>query len=366
MTRMIQNPAEPALIPLDEANGAGEKHSSLFGGAAEEALLPSSPAVLRRTRGGSSLVGLQQWFTPEPAARLVAEVFGPVEGVLDPTAGSGALLRAFDERARYGIEIDRDHIPKGASKGVAPGRGSFAEAITDELAAGERFSEGSEEPPELFSGVHYRAAHGDAQRVVPMLRAAGLRWPAVAANPPFGLNWRDAAHAGEANGNPKAKINSTVLAFLWALDLLAPFGQGAIILGRDRLAREILSRPEAAGIYAVADVEGELFDGVGLPCSIAFFVRRRTAPVVIRSASPPPARIYLDWPTSSAPRGATPRTGSPSSATSAARAKPLIRSPRPSPTWPERPPAGPPPARANVPAGAGDSTQPGRERRSGR
>ncbi|MDN5697809.1 MAG: SNF2-related protein, partial [Rubrobacter sp.] len=66
---------------------------------------------------------------------------------------------------------------------------------------------------------------------------------------------------------------STALAYLWALDLLEPYGQGAMICGRDRLAREVLNRPEAEGIYAVVDVEGPLFEDVELPTSIAFFVQ---------------------------------------------------------------------------------------------
>ena len=104
-----------------------------------------------------------------------------------------------------------------------------------------------------------------------MLRAAGVRFPAVVLNPPFGLGWRDALHARTGSGNSK-EINSTVLAYLWALDLLKESGQGAMICGTTRLATHILSRPEARGVYAVVDVQGPLFDGVDLPTSIAFFV----------------------------------------------------------------------------------------------
>ena len=239
--------AEPAA-PSAPARPA-EKHGSLFGGALSDEVLNSSRSVLKRHRGGGSTVGLQQWFTPEPAARLVADVVGPVDAVLDPTAGAGNLLEHFDERARYGIEIDRDHVAAATEKAASRG-----------AEARERAEEGAGEAP----GVRYRAAWGDVQRIVPMLRAAGLRWPALVANPPFGEDWRDAAR-------PKTK-NSTILAYLWALDLLAPCGQGAILLGTERLAREIMPLPEAAGIYAVVDVIGALFDGVALPCSIAFFV----------------------------------------------------------------------------------------------
>lgn len=235
-----RTPAEP--------DRPAEKHGSLFGGALTDEVLDSSRSVLKKHRGGGSTVGLQQWFTPEPAARLIADVVGRVDAVLDPTAGAGSLLAPFDVAARYGIEIDGDHVAA-----------AMASAASDEP--------GTTEGPEAGTGdarVHYRAAWGDVQRIVPMLRAAGLRWPAIAANPPFGEDWRDAAR-------PKAK-NSTVLAYLWALDLLTPYGQGAIVLGTQRLACELMPMPEAKGIYAVVDVEGALFDGVALPCSIAFFV----------------------------------------------------------------------------------------------
>ncbi|MGB3635661.1 MAG: helicase-related protein, partial [Rubrobacteraceae bacterium] len=152
--------------------------------------------------------------------------------VLDPTAGSGSLLAPFTPTARFGVEIDVDH-------------------------AG-----GSE-----LAGTEYEAVAGDAQDVVPMLRAAGLTWPAVVLNPPFGLPWRDAAHS-------EKEISSTTLSLLWGLDLISLFGQGALVCGTERLAREVLGHPDSRAIYAVADVEGPLFDGVSLPVSIAFFLSR--------------------------------------------------------------------------------------------
>ena len=240
-----RTPAEP--------DRPAEKHGSLFGGALTDEVLDSSRSVLNKHRGGGSTVGLQQWFTPPPAARLIADVVGRVDAVLDPTAGAGSLLAPFDVAARYGIEIDGDHV-RAATPSAPAGADPDAEAAT---AARE------EGAADAFV-VRYRAAWGDVQRIVPMLRAAGLRWPAVVANPPFGEYWRDAARTKTRN--------STVLAYHWALDLLAPYGQGAIVLGTKRLALELLPLPEASGIYAVVDVIGPLFDGVSLPCSIAFFV----------------------------------------------------------------------------------------------
>ncbi len=232
--------AAPEHIEQDATSNAtnAQKRGNLHGGALTEEALDSSRKVLSSHRGNTNvLVGLQQYFTPPEAAELIAAVFGggagfaTPEAVLDPTAGSGSLLAPFSPERRYGIEIDADFT-------------------------------GSDD---------YHAITGDAQKVVPMMRAAGLRFPAIALNPPFGLSWRDPAHAPK--GNPKGEIGSTRLAYLWALDLVTPYGQGAMVCGTDRLAREVLSTEQGRGIYAVVDVEGPLFDGVDLATSIAFFVR---------------------------------------------------------------------------------------------
>lgn len=245
---MTQTTPEPHLSPTSPS-GSQEKHGSLFGGALTEEAIDSSRRVLSHARGNkNAIVGLQQWFSPPEAAELIKGVFtdrfGSPSAVLDPTAGADALLAPYDPDKRFGIEIDADHVPaQGADD---PDRGG------------------------PLSGVFYRGIRGDAQKVVPMLRAAGVRFPAVVLNPPFGLGWRDAVHA---KGNAEKEINSTALAYLWALDLLRQFGQGAIICGTDRLSTEILSRPEGRGVYAAVDIKGPLFDGVALPTSIAFFVR---------------------------------------------------------------------------------------------
>ena len=217
----IEDPEAPGLSP--------EKHGSLIGGAMSEEVFVSSRKVLSRHRGAGAFTGLQQWFTPPEGAQLISAVFGGPEAVLDPTAGAGSLLAPYPEERRFGIEIDGDHAQN------AP----------------------------------YTAVHGNAQSVVPMLRAAGVRFAAVAANPPFGLAWRDPVHG--TKGRPNKEINSTLLAYLWSLDLLSVHGQGALICGTTRLRKEILTSPEGAGIYAVVDVQGPLFDGVDLPTSIAFF-----------------------------------------------------------------------------------------------
>ena len=229
MTEQLET--TPATIEDPHAAGLSpEKHGSLLGGAMTEEVLASSRKVLSRHRGSGAFTGLQQWFTPPQGAQLISSVFGGPDSVLDPTAGAGSLLAPYPEARRFGIEIDGDHAKD------AP----------------------------------YTAVHGDAQSVVPMLRAAGVRFAAVAANPPFGLAWHDPIHASK--GSPNREINSTLLTYLWSLDLLSVHGQGALICGTDRLRKEILSRPEGAGVYAIVDIQGEFFDGVSLPVSIAFFV----------------------------------------------------------------------------------------------
>ena len=234
----IEDPQAPGLSP--------EKHGSLFGGAMTEEVLASSRKVLSRHWGSGAFTGLQQWFTPPRGGQLISSVFGGPDSVLDPTAGAGSLLAPYPEARRFGIEIDGDHAKD------AP----------------------------------YNAVHGDAQSVVPMLRAAGVRFAAVAANPPFGLAWRDPIHASK--GSPNKEINSTLLTYLWSLDLLSVHGQGALICGTDRLRKEILSRPEGAGVYAIVDIQGEFFDGVSLPVSIAFFVHPKN-----RAANRPANRPAL-------------------------------------------------------------------------
>lgn len=245
-----------------ESSKDPQKNGNLSGGTLTDEVLDSSRKVLSRNRGGNSLVGTQQFFTPLPAAQLIHDVFGRPTAVLDPTAGSGALLALFPPAARFGIEIDRDHTrPRMDATG------------------------GKSAP--------YNAITADVQAVVPMLRAAGITFPALAVNPPFGLTWRDPIYA-------KGEMNSTTLAFLWSLDLLNRYGQGAMICGRDRLRKEVLTREEAKGIYAIVDVDGPLFDGVALPTSIAFFVRpeNRANPANIRTLStysvpalPPPVEL---------------------------------------------------------------------------
>jgi len=84
-------PASKAFSPA-----AGEKRGSLTGAALTDEVFDSSPTLLRAARGGESVTGLQQYFTPPEAAELIAAVNGRSASTLDLTAGDGALLAARD------------------------------------------------------------------------------------------------------------------------------------------------------------------------------------------------------------------------------------------------------------------------------
>lgn len=202
----------------------GGKGGKLSGGALTDEALDSSRSVLGTTHFGQTR-GLQQFYTPPEAAQFIKQALDPLGRlpVLDPTAGNGALLAPWPSDQRFGVEIDGDQVKVG----------------------------------------DFHAITGDVQRVFPMLRKLGVQFPQIVANPPFGLNWTDGA------GRPE---NSTVAVWRMSLALLAPEGVGAFISGRDRFRREVLSREDAAGVFATVDCE-DLFDDTALPCVIAFFVR---------------------------------------------------------------------------------------------
>lgn len=207
--------------------GASEKRSGLHGGALTDEALASSDAVLQTSGYRGPHKGLQQFFSPPEAATLAATVMGGQSAnapyVLDPTAGSGALIAGWPRERRFGIEIDADHVEAGP----------------------------------------YRAIHGDLQRLYPLLRLAGVRFPALVCNPPFGLTWKD-----PRTGRP---TNSTGLCLRFALGLLDEHGQGLLIAGRDRYHREIASLPGAQGVWCTIDCD-DLFDRTALPVTLAFFV----------------------------------------------------------------------------------------------
>ena len=211
----------PVSTPSPSAPAKG-KRSALTGSALSDEVFDSSPSLLRPSRGDRNTVaGLQQFFSPPEAAELIAGVNGREQSTVDLTAGDGSLLMGVEPDFRFGIEIDADQV----------------KART------------------------YTPIHGDLQRAYPLLRLLRAQFPRVACNPPFGLDWL-------MNGR---KENSVVATWRMANALLHERGAGAFIAGRDRFARDVLSRPDAAGVYALVECV-DLFDGVELPCVMAFFV----------------------------------------------------------------------------------------------
>ena len=209
------------MTPAPQGTTPAGKKGALTGAALTDEALDSSRTVLRGNRSGKGFVGLQQYFSPRGLAELVGAVDGRSLSTLDLSAGDGSLLAGLDPAARFGIEIDADHID-------------------DE---------------------RYTAIHGDAQSAYPLLRVLGARFPRVACNPPFGLEWKIGAR----------RENSTLAAWRMATGLLDDRGAGVFVAGRDRFMRDVMPRADAAGVYALLECE-DLFDGVALPCAVAFFV----------------------------------------------------------------------------------------------
>lgn len=204
-----------------------QKSGVIEGGLATEEFLESTDSWKDTNRAGGTK-GAQQYYSPPELAALATKIIGTRLPVLDPTAGDGSLLRDFDSGYSYGIEIDTDQV-------------NNAEAS-------------------------YRAIRGDFQHAYPLLRQACPEFNAIVANPPFGLKWSDPSiESGK-------EMSSTRLTFIYTMRLLSHDGQIVFVTSRDRFDREIAKLPEAKGIYAAVECE-DLFDGVVLPCVIAFGVQ---------------------------------------------------------------------------------------------
>jgi hypothetical protein len=203
-----------------------QKGRRLSGGAISEEVVASSPTVLGATAHGQA-AGLQQYFSPPELAAFCRKVFGePEEPVLDIAAGDGSLLSGWPPRSCFGVEIDPDQVKAGKGR--------------------------------------YLPLAGDLQRLYPMLRASGLRFPWVLANPPWGLRWQ----VGSLNEGKPAF--STLLAYKMALGLLAAGGEGVLITGADRYWREVEPDEDSRLVWCTVEVT-DLFDGVGASAVIAFF-----------------------------------------------------------------------------------------------
>lgn len=225
---------------MGDALPAAGKRGELTGGALTDEALDSSKSVLGLSYGNAQR-GLQQFFSTHHTAEFIKAVIDPQGrcAVVDPTAGSGELLAPWKSTLRFGVEIDNDWVRQG----------------------------------------NYTPITGDLQRAFPMLFKLGVTFTRIVANPPFGLTWTD------GSGYPES---STAGTWRRCLGLLDANGVGAFICGADRFHREILTREDAAGIFAVVECE-DLFDKVELAHLIAFFVKpenttRTGEPLTLRSS----------------------------------------------------------------------------------
>lgn len=205
-----------------------QKGTALEGGAASDEAIASSKSLLDTNAYGVGQKGLQQFYSPRKASELAKHVFGSRIAVLDPTAGDGSLLAAFDPPFSYGIEIDQDQIDNATGS--------------------------------------YNAIHGDLQHVFPLLKLATDAWGAIVANPPFGLMWEDPSVNG---GKP---MNSAKMTMAYLDRLLADDGQFMFIDGANHFFTKIEGMEEAAGVYAVIECD-DLFEGTNHPCVIAFGIK---------------------------------------------------------------------------------------------
>lgn len=202
---------------------SNQKGTALVGGLLTDEVFASTDSIHTKGQFGIQR-GAQQFYTPDEAAQLVRKIMGDVP-TLDITAGDGSLLRYFDKPNSFGVEIDKDQIKN---------------------------SDGA-----------YWPIQGDIQHVYTLLRTSCPDFGAIVMNPPFGHQWIDPT---VRDGRP---TNSVVLSLIYMTRLLKDDGQFTLFCGKRQFEKQIMDRPEAAGIYAVLDVE-KLFPGVNLPCVIAF------------------------------------------------------------------------------------------------
>lgn len=207
-----------------DLNADGGKGSRLTGTITDE-MVESSDSIFKK--GQFTQKGLQQFFTPPDVAEFIYEAMGrPYEPAIDLTAGNGALLKPFPRYRRFGVEIDPDQIPDPS--------------------------------PDSKNG--YNAINADIQKVYPILKLAGLKFPVVVLNPPFSLMWDDAV---------LGKHNSALITYLYSLSLLHKYGAGAIIVSSTGLD-SMLRHPDGNRIHTVIEVP-DMFDNCKVSSYICFY-----------------------------------------------------------------------------------------------
>ncbi len=163
----------------------------------------------------ATLLGTQQFFTPQAVADALMIPLTPYRGVVaDLQCGHGALLRAASAdhtRDLLGLDID--------SSAAATGDGSA----------------------NVFCG--------DVTRVFPLLKEANCKFDLLVLNPPFSLLWD--VEIESASFLRKNGIDSTLATYLMAMDLLTPAGEGMMICNAATAKRLILTKenPFASKIW---------------------------------------------------------------------------------------------------------------------
>jgi hypothetical protein len=220
-----------------------QKGKRLSGGAVSDEVVSSSPTVLGTSMYGEA-AGLQQYFSPPELAEFCWRTLGERWGcpVLDITAGDGSLLADWPDDLSFGVEIDPDQ--------AAAAKDSYTPLV------------------------------GDLQRLFPLLRGSGRRFPAVLANPPWGLKWNIPSL------NEGKQGSSTLLGLKMALGLLAPDGEGLLITAADRYRKEVEPDSDSHHVWCTIEVP-DLFDGMKARSVIAMFAgpearRPRPKPISLK------------------------------------------------------------------------------------
>ncbi|MXY03811.1 MAG: N-6 DNA methylase [Acidimicrobiales bacterium] len=233
---------------------------------------------------------LGQYFTPAPIARLLADMFEPVEGrvrVLDPGAGVGSLSAALVERA--------------ASEGWQCSLDVTAVEIDDRLL--ESLKSTLNDCSDARQAAEGRVEHSDfltwgASRAAPeMFQQDRQLFDLVIMNPPYG-KMRTASATNERLRRHGIRTSNLYSAFVWlASRLLAPDGQLVAITPRSfcngsyfKAFRQALLDDCALRDIHVFESRGTAFrDGAVLQENIIFRIvrspRRPSVQIAVSSGS---------------------------------------------------------------------------------
>lgn len=229
---------------------------------------------------------LGQYFTPAPIARLLADMFEPVEGlvrVLDPGAGVGSLSaalaeRAADERWQCSLDVTAVEVDDRLVE-------SLEATLSDCCLA--------------MPSAQVRVEHSDfltwsASRVAPeMFQQDRQPFDLVIMNPPYG-KMRTASATNERLRRLGIRTSNLYSAFVWlASRLLAPGGQLVAITPRSfcngsyfkAFRQALLDDCALRDIHVFESRDTAFRDGAVLQENIVFRI--------VRSAERPPVQIAV-------------------------------------------------------------------------